>query len=161
MSGRAMIPIHDGFAALAERYDGFIVDLWGVLHDGVAAFPAALGCLEELRRRAKRVLILSNAPRRAAAVAARNAALGIPPRLYDATVSSGEEAWHHLRSRPDSWYRALGRRCYHLGPARDLGLREGLAYDFVDDPAAADFILNTGALSPGHGPEDYRPLLEA
>ena len=154
-----MIPIFAGLSDIADRYDGFIVDLWGVLHDGVRAFPEAVACLERLRGRAKRVLILSNAPRRARAVAARNAELGIPARLCDGVMSSGEAAWQHLATRADPWYRALGRRCYHLGPERDRGLREGLDYDFVDGPAEADFILNTGALSPEDRPATYDALL--
>ncbi|MFQ5775879.1 MAG: TIGR01459 family HAD-type hydrolase [Kiloniellaceae bacterium] len=155
-----MIPIHDGLASLADRYDGFIVDLWGVLHDGARAFPEAVTCLERLRRHGKRVLILSNAPRRAAAVAARNAELGIAPGLWDAVMSSGEDAWRHLAERPDPWYRALGRRCYHLGPERDRGMREGLDYDFVEEIAEADFILNTGAAGGDDTVERYVPLLE-
>ncbi len=142
-----MVPIHPGLSLLAERYDGFIVDLWGVIHDGVRAFPQAVACLERLRDRDKRVLILSNAPRRAQAVAARNAELGIPIDLCDGVMSSGEAAWQQLAGRADPWHRALGRRCYHLGPERDGGMREGLDYDFVGDLAAADFVLATGALA--------------
>ncbi len=154
-----MVPIYDGLSALAERYDGFIVDLWGVLHDGVQAFPQAVACLEELQRRRKRVLILSNAPRRAHVVAARNAELGIPRRLCHAVVSSGEAVWRHLARRSDPWYRALGRRCCHLGPERDRGMREGLDYDFVEDLDEADFVLNTGALSPGDTAATYAAFL--
>ena len=155
-----MIPILHGLSEIAERYDGFIVDLWGVLHDGVRAFPQAVDCLERLRERGKRVLILSNAPRRAAAVAARNAELGIPAHLCDAVVSSGEAAWQHLAARTDPWHRALGRRCHHLGPERDRGMREGLDYDFVDHLDAADFILATGALSFGDTLETYAAFLD-
>ena len=156
-----MIPIHDGLSALSERYDAFILDLWGVLHDGVRAFPRAIACLEELKRRDKRVLILSNAPRRAETVAQRNIELGIAPHLWDSVMSSGEEAWRHLTARPDAWYQALGTHCYHLGPARDQGMREGLDYAFVGEIGKADFILNTGALSPEDTKASYDPLLEA
>jgi HAD superfamily hydrolase (TIGR01459 family) len=155
-----MIPILHGLSDIAERYDGFIVDLWGVLHDGVRAFPQAVDCLERLRERGKRVLILSNAPRRAEAVAARTAELGIPGHLCDAVMSSGEAAWQHLAARADPWHRALGRRCHHLGPERDRGMREGLDYDFVDHLGAADFILATGALSFGDTPETYAAFLD-
>jgi HAD superfamily hydrolase (TIGR01459 family) len=155
-----MIPILHGLSEIAERYDGFIVDLWGVLHDGVRAFPPAVDCLERLRERGKRVLILSNAPRRAAVVAARNAELGIPIHLCDAVMSSGEAAWQHLAARADPWHRALGRRCHHLGPERDRGMREGLDYDFVDHLAEADFVLATGALSFEDTPETYAAFLD-
>jgi HAD superfamily hydrolase (TIGR01459 family) len=147
------IPIHDGLAPLAGRYDAYIVDLWGVLHDGVRAFPEAVACLERLHGQGKRILILSNAPRRTADVIARNARIGLPARVCDFVVSSGEEAWQHLVRQ------AAGQRCYHLGPCRDLGMREGLAYDFVDDMAAADVILNTGALSVADTADSYDALL--
>ena len=75
-------------------------------------------------------------------------------------MSSGEEAWCHLKDRPDAWYRALGRRCYHLGPDRDHGMREGLDYDFVEALATADFVLATGALEREDTVETYAPFLE-
>lgn len=156
-----MIPIHRGLAELAEGYDGFIVDLWGVLHDGIEAFPPAVACLEALRRRSKRICILSNAPRRAEEVAGKCAELGIAPALWDLVMSSGEETWQHLARRTDPWYRALGRRCYHLGPERDCGMRDGLDYDFVDEPEAADFVLCTGADGPDDRVADYEARLAA
>ena len=73
------IPIVPGLSALADRFDGFVLDLWGVLHDGVTAYPGAVACLERLRAGGKRVAILSNAPRRATEVARRSAELGIVP----------------------------------------------------------------------------------
>jgi HAD superfamily hydrolase (TIGR01459 family) len=155
------IPLLPGLETLAERYETFIVDLWGVMHDGVNVFPAALDCLRRLKAGGARIVILSNAPRRASAVAARNAELGIDPELVDLVMSSGEVAWRHLKDRPDPWYRALGRRCHQLGPARDLGMREDLGLDFVEDPAEADFILLTGAVGMRDRVEDYQGYLSA
>ncbi len=150
-----------GMAALADRFDGYILDLWGVLHDGVTAFPTALDCLRRLHQAGKRILILSNAPRRSSEVAQRCAELGLTPETYDLLMSSGEEAWRHLKERPDDWHRALGPRCYHLGPERDLGMRDGLDRRFVDDLAEADFILLTGALAQSDTRETYHEFLEA
>ena len=155
------VPLLDGFAALAPNYDGLILDLWGVLHDGVAAFPWAVDCLGRLRAAGVKVLILSNAPRRIGEIVARNRELGIAPDLADHVMSSGQEAWEHLRDRPDAWYRALGVRCYHLGPERDYGMREDLDLDFVGDLGQADFLLNTGALGFADTAETYRDLLAA
>ena len=59
------LPIIDGLRALADDYDGFIVDLWGTVHNGVEPLPGAVDCLEHLTATGKPVLILSNAPRRA------------------------------------------------------------------------------------------------
>jgi HAD superfamily hydrolase (TIGR01459 family) len=157
---RPEVPIHTGLSALADRYDAFILDLWGVLHDGVTPYPGAVDGLRRLRAAGKRLLVLSNAPRRAAHVAAQTAAIGIAPELYDDLWSSGEETWRCLKEGCDAWHRALGPACYHLGPERDEGMRDGLAYRFVDDPADADFVLNTGAHMPEATAEGLHPLLE-
>jgi HAD superfamily hydrolase (TIGR01459 family) len=133
-----------GLGELAPRYDGFIVDLWGVVHDGVTPYPEALDCLRALIAAGKRVLLLSNAPRRSDDVVRRISAIGVPQGIYHDVMSSGEEAWQHLHRRDDPFYAALGGACLHIGSERDLEMREGLAFDFVDHPDDADFILNTG-----------------
>lgn len=154
------VPFYPGLSAVADRYDAFIIDLWGVMHDGLRAYPAAVEALRQLRRAGKRSVVLSNAPRRAAVIARRNAEIGIPEDLPDHLLSSGEDAWQHLKHRPDPWYRALGRRCYHLGPERDLGMRDGLDLAFVGSLAHADFILNTGILHDLDQVETYRDFLD-
>jgi len=150
-----------GLSGLVDDYDVFIIDLWGVMHDGVTAFPEAVDTLTALKAAGKTTIILSNAPRRAESVAARNGELGIDPALCDLVMSSGEEAWRHLKERPTAWYRALGRRCFHLGPDRDFSIREGLDYDFVADLAIADFVLLTGARDSDDTLETYADILAA
>ncbi len=149
-----------GLSEIAAGYDGFILDLWGVLHDGSKPYPGAIEALTELRAAGKRIAVLSNAPRRAALVAGRMSEIGIPPTLYDYVHSSGEEAWQHLKRRDDPFYAALGRACYHIGPARDDNMLEGIDLERVAAIAEAEFILNTG---PSWGWEetvaDYEDLL--
>lgn len=139
-----------GFAPLASRYDGFILDLWGVIHDGVRPYPGAAECLEGLRRLGRPVVLLSNAPRRAAAAAAMLRQMGIADDLYTSLVTSGEVTHEILRDRGPSWARGLGRRVLHLGPERDRNLLDGLDLAETVDPEAAEFVLNTG-------PDDQNP----
>ena len=80
------IPMIRGLAALSARYDGYIVDIWGVVHQGGPAFPEAVRCLQRLREAGKRVVFLSNAPRRAAIVAAILEAKGIAAALHDGYI---------------------------------------------------------------------------
>jgi HAD superfamily hydrolase (TIGR01459 family) len=148
-----------GIGEIAPQYDGFILDLWGVLHDGTAPFPGVLDALAQLKSAGKRVAILSNAPRRAALVAARLREIGIPPALYDHLYSSGEEAWRHLERRDDAFHAALGRVCYHIGPARDDNMLAGIGLTRVADIDAADFILNTGPRRWEETVADYEPML--
>jgi HAD superfamily hydrolase (TIGR01459 family) len=136
-----------GFGALAQEYDGFIVDLWGVIHDGITPYPGALACLERLKGRP--VLLLSNAPRRAEPARQALRALGVDDALYTAILTSGEATWLALRDRSDPWFAALGTRVYHLGPERDRSVIDGLELLRTSTPDEADFVLNTG-------PDDHR-----
>ncbi|MBW4024365.1 MAG: TIGR01459 family HAD-type hydrolase [Proteobacteria bacterium] len=153
----------DGLAPLAGHYDGFILDLWGVVHDGVKLYPHARKTIVRLRERGKRIVMLSNAPRRAAMAAAGLTRLGIEPELYDGVMTSGESVWEALLTRTDPWFAALGRRAFFMGPARDLPLLEGLDIELALTPAEADFVLNIGAdeAIDDRNLEPHLPALEA
>jgi HAD superfamily hydrolase (TIGR01459 family) len=138
-----------GFAPLAQRYDGFVLDLWGVIHDGVNAFPHAIDCLRRLRAAGKRTLLLSNVPRPNDAVRTMMRGMGIEDMLYSDILTSGEAVRRALQSPPDLWWAGLGQRVFHLGPARDLPVLEGLPLTRVAAPSEANFVLNTG-------PDDHR-----
>jgi HAD superfamily hydrolase (TIGR01459 family) len=153
--------LYDGMRELAPHYDGFILDLWGVVHDGVRPFPGVLDCMQRLVTLGKRIVLLSNAPRRAEDVVRRIAQIGVPAGLYHAVMSSGEEAWQCLRERREPFYAALGRRCLQIGSDRDLEMRDGLDLDFVYAVAAADFILNTGPAGWDDSIDDYAAPLAA
>jgi HAD superfamily hydrolase (TIGR01459 family) len=148
------------FADLAERYDGFIVDLWGVVHNGVAPYPGVLDCLSRLRAAKKPVVFLSNAPRRPAGIAAALSGMGVTPDFYTGIMSSGEAVHLALRDRTDE-FAALGAKFYHLGPERDRDVFETLDLEEVKTPSQADFLLNTGPddlLGP-HDSSFYAPIL--
>ncbi len=152
-----------GFHAIAGEYDGFILDLWGVIHDGVRPYPGAADCMAALRGAGKRVVLLSNAPRRADSIQRQLRRMGIEDGWYDGVMTSGEAAYLMLRDRPDPWYAALGTRVFHLGPERDRGVMAGLDLQVFDGPAGAEFMLNTGPddHAPQTDPSHYDPVLQA
>jgi HAD superfamily hydrolase (TIGR01459 family) len=133
-----------GLGDIADKYDAFILDLWGCLHDGVAVYPAALDALRHLKSSGKRAIILSNAPRRAHEVAGRLTEMGIGPELYDRLYTSGEETWRELAHNEIDALKGRGRRLYPIMAARDRAMLDGVEATLVDDPAEADFILVTG-----------------
>jgi HAD superfamily hydrolase (TIGR01459 family) len=152
------------FGPLAARYDGFILDLWGVIHDGVRPYPGSPDCLRALQAAGKRVVLLSNAPRRAHVAAAALRAMGIEDSLYNGIMTSGEATYLALSDpEADPWFRRLGRRVFHLGPERDRNVMEGLPLTRVDTPAEADFVVNTGPDDLGSQTEvsDFYPVLES
>ena len=142
MSGAA-IPILSGIGEWADRYDAMILDLWGVIHNGLAAYPAVPECLQKLRGAGIQLLFLSNAPRRSKEVVKRLVELGIPRETYDHIITSGDLVRAALTQRDDPFYARLGRAYYRLGPERDWGLMEGMDYRAVafED---AEFVVNTG-----------------
>ncbi|WP_033406575.1 TIGR01459 family HAD-type hydrolase [Kiloniella laminariae] len=154
------IPLLSGVSEILDDYDGFVIDLWGVMHDGEEAFPDAVNALQKLRSAGKRIVILSNAPRRSDSVAERNEELGIARDLADAVLSSGEVTWRNLKERTLPFYQKLGEKTFLIGPARDLGMKEGLPYEFVEEIGEAHFILLTGIWDPADTVERYDFLLK-
>lgn len=156
----APVPLIPGLAGIADRYDGFILDLWGVVHDGVRPYEGVVECLSTLRTLGKRVCLLSNAPRRVAAAAAKLTAMGVTPDLYDALYTSGEASFEALRDRSDEWHAALGPRLFHIGPSRDNDVYDSLSdRERVDSPEQADFVINTGIDDYDETLDDYDPIL--
>ena len=148
------IPLIDRLAPLGPRADAWLCDIWGVLHNGAAAFPDAVACLAAFKAGGGTTILVSNAPRPAASVATQLAALGIPASAYAAILTSG-----------DVTHTALGAvgatPLLHIGPERDRALFADRAFVFV--PAdAAELIVCTGLYDDTReGPEDYRATLTA
>ena len=134
----------DGIGAFADRYDGFLLDQWGVIHDGGKALPEAVAAIAELKRRNKRLVVLSNSGRRAELNRRRLADMGLNTAMFDAVVTSGEAAWNLLRHRTQHDFVDLGRRCVLFTIGGDQGVLGDLGIDVVDGPADADFLFNTG-----------------
>lgn len=134
---------------------GAIVDLWGVMHNGVAAFPEAVEALTRFRAGRKAgVVLLSNAPRPSPVVRQQLDRLGVPPSVYDAIVTSGDATRLALAER-------RGAAVRHIGPARDLPLFEGLDLSLVPDLRDADVLVCSGLLDDEtETAEDYRALLD-
>ena len=52
-----------GLREVQSNYDTFFIDLWGVIHNGIKPYPAAIDVLENLNKLNKRFVLISNAPR--------------------------------------------------------------------------------------------------
>eukprot|EP00933_Yihiella_yeosuensis_P047078 TRINITY_DN42762_c0_g1_i1.p1 TRINITY_DN42762_c0_g1~~TRINITY_DN42762_c0_g1_i1.p1 ORF type:complete len:497 (-),score=96.71 TRINITY_DN42762_c0_g1_i1:87-1523(-) len=141
------VEVCSGVADLAERFDAFTLDQYGVLHDGRNAYPGVAETLEQLHAAGKPSVILSNYAGRAATQAAKLPKIGINPETIDAIVTSGELAYRYLTK----YQGKLGKMCVWIA-WKELEHR-GLG-DFWDDLPDyklakniefADFILVSGA----------------
>src|SRR5256712_2625772 len=141
------------FATLAGDYDVVLCDVWGVVHNGVAAAADAGDALARFRERGGTVVLITNAPRPGERVARLTLdRLGVPRAAYDGIVSSGDVTRALIAAR-------AGARVFHIGPERDLSLFEGL-----DAPMAplehADYAVCSGLTDDTvETPHDYGDLI--
>ncbi|MBN9448016.1 MAG: TIGR01459 family HAD-type hydrolase [Bosea sp.] len=156
---RSLTDFPAGIGALASRYDGFLLDQWGVLHDGSAPYPKALSCLERIRQAGKTVIILSNSGKPGSENEATLARLGFPRALYDHVVSAGDDARDALMAGGEPAYREPGRNCLLLVRPGEERLADGLGLTPTDDPDAADFILLMSMEPPAQSVAGWQPLL--
>ncbi|MFD2264005.1 TIGR01459 family HAD-type hydrolase [Lacibacterium aquatile] len=154
-----MIRTIAGVAEIADAYDGFIIDLWGVLHDGASPYPDSRAALLALKAAGKHVVLLSNAPRPSADVQIRMREMGFADDDYNHLLTSGEDTRTHLRTRPDDFYKSLGQKYFLLGLPRDVNILHGVPGTRVMDVREADYVINTG-VELGETLETALPVLE-
>ena len=143
-----------GLSELAPDYTVILSDIWGVLHNGVAAWPDAVDALNRARAAGLKVILISNAPRPSDAVRVQLAGLGVPADSYDDIVTSGDVTRNLLATT----YRDA--KVTHIGPPKDEPLIAGLPAQFTDDDEA-EVCLCSGLMDDlSEEPEDYRERLE-
>jgi HAD superfamily hydrolase (TIGR01459 family) len=141
-----------GFSHIASQYDAVICDVWGVVHNGLAAYQPAIDAIRRFRAERGPAILLSNAPRLADGVESQFERLGIPLDFYDGIVTSGTVARDDLIHRLE---RRSELPLFYLGPARDNPVFHGLNISFVDVDAA-ELVFCTGLLEDdSEVPEDY------
>ena len=149
------IPLLTSIAPLAaEATAAWLVDIWGVMHNGVSPFVPACEACARFRQGGGLVVLLSNSPRPRDSVAAQLDGIGVPRDSWDVIVSSGDVA------------RALiahyaGRPIVHLGPERDLGLFAGMDIERVAPDRAAAVICTGLFDDERETPDDYAATLAA
>lgn len=156
-----MTRIIPALADVAERHDALYVDLWGCLHNGVRAFPAAVAALQAFRQGGGTVVLLTNAPRDHGRVARQIARMGVPDDAWDLIVSSGDAA------REAMFRGVVGRKVWFMGEPHDEGFFdpiEGMT-DAVEIKRVsrdeAEGIVCCGPFDPHADPETWRPDLLA
>jgi HAD superfamily hydrolase (TIGR01459 family) len=147
----ALPQLIDSLDDIAGRYAAVFCDVWGVVHNGVAAYPGAAEALRRARRGGAAVVLVTNAARHHHEVAAQLRTIGVPDDAWDRIVTSGDVTRALIRAAP--------RRIFHLGQDRALTLLEGLDVELVA-AGDAEAVVCTGLLDDADTPEIYRPLLE-
>ena len=151
----ALVPMIPGLSGIAGDYRALLCDVWGVVHNGIAAFPAACDALQRYRRvHGGPVVFITNSPRPVEATRQQLRRLGVPDDAYDGIVTAGDVTRTLIMERGV-------KKITHIGPERDLPLYEGLGLTLV--PAdQAEVAVCTGLYDDEvDKPEDYRAELTA
>lgn len=141
------------FSEITAHYDVVLSDVWGVVHNGIDAFPAACKALVDARAAGVTVVLITNSPRPSPGVISQLRVLGVPDEAYDRIVTSGDVTRHLIAEGP--------KKVFLLGPERDMPLFEGLDNEVVGQDEA-DAIVCTGFFDDEKEvPEDYHDMLVA
>jgi HAD superfamily hydrolase (TIGR01459 family) len=142
----------DRFSILAPSYDVVLSDVWGVVHNGITAYPDAGEALKRFRAGGGTVILVSNSPRPGIPVMSQLDHYGVIRAAYDGIVTSGDVTRALLTERP-------GAKVLHVGPKRDIPIFDGLDIQFTDLDAA-DCVVCSGLFDDEvETPEHYRELL--
>ncbi len=153
-----MTQIISALSEVSDRYQALFVDLWGCVHDGVRAMPAAVAALQDYRAGGGTVVLLTNSPKPRAGVQQQLAQFGVPDDAWDTIASSGDSA------RAAMFRGVLGEKVWFMGEEpRDAGFFEPLAV--IENPAPitrvpleqAEGIVCCGPFDPMADPEINRP----
>lgn len=149
----AFPPFIDRFSAIAPDYDVVFCDVWGVVHNGLAAFLEATAALSQFRAKDGAVVLITNAPRPYPYVRSMLDRLGVSSNAYDGIVSSGDVTRKVVAERK-------GQKVFRVGPKRDESIYAGLEVQLAP-LESADYVVCSGLWDDEtETPEDYRPLIE-
>ena len=128
---------HLGLRSVADNYDLFFIDLWGVLHNGIKLYDHSTEVLDNLSKANKSFILLTNAPRPNKNVINFLKKIGLK-KYFENVFTSGEAAYKHLVSELNK------QKFFHIGPPRDFDLFKNIEKDNVLNIEDADYLLCTG-----------------
>lgn len=138
---------------VSDRYDVILCDVWGVLHNGVDAFPFASEALTAAREAGATVVLITNSPRPSPDVVSQLKMIGVADTAFDGIVSSGDVTRTLIAAGP--------RTVFFLGPDRDLPLLDGLGVGNVPADEAGAIVCTGFFDDETETPEDYHDMLVA
>ena len=134
-----------------DAYDTFVIDLWGVIHNGIKLNDKAIEAVAQLKIKSKKIVFLSNAPRPSAKVVDFLLKLKMDKHYLSNVMTSGEAAMQAINQNK------FGKNFFHLGPPRDASIFEKVKKNKTTIDSC-DFILCTG-LFDEDDPDLYKPKL--
>lgn len=146
-----MVEFVESLEELSGAYSAVLCDVWGVVHNGVSAYPQAGAALERARAKGLAVVLITNSPRPHEGVEKQLAAIGVPDSAWDRVVTSGDVTRELIRQGP--------RKIFHLGPERDEPIFDGIDVELVEEREAAAIVCTGLFDDEVETPDDYTEQL--
>ena len=127
-----------GLKTIADSYELFYIDLWGVVHNGVNLHDEAINVLKQISKKNKDYVLLTNAPRPNSSVKKFLEKMGMEKEMRDHVFTSGEAALNYLKKN------FLDKTFFHVGPPRDFDLFKDFEKNKSSDIEKSEYILCTG-----------------
>ncbi|MEQ1811045.1 MAG: TIGR01459 family HAD-type hydrolase [Terricaulis sp.] len=137
---------------IADRYDAVLCDVWGVVHNGRQAYPAACSALQRLRNAGKHVILITNVPKPRGPIPSQLDRAGVPRDAWDAIVTSGDAIREELATRAPGPMFKIGPDDYDRTLWEGLGLAQAPLSD-------AAFFAISGLNRDDETPKDYADIL--
>lgn len=147
---------------IVNKYDTFIIDLWGVIHDGKKTYEHATDCINKLHKLNKKIILISNSSKSNLITINKLKKLGLNIQMFTKIITSGEVVFEELRSPTFEWSKNLGNKYYHLSNLLEKNKYKSFKeFDkkLVDNISSADFIIASSA-NPEISVLEYVPFLK-
>ena len=146
---------NSGLRSIAENYDIFYIDLWGVIHNGINLHNNGIEALVEITKTKKQYVLLTNAPRPNKTVKSFLEKMGMNKEIREKVYSSGEAALNYLKKE------LLDDKFYHIGPTRDFDLFLDFKKNKTQDIKESSYLLCTGLFEEqGENLDYYKELFK-
>ena len=143
-----------------NKYENFIIDQWGVMHDGTHGYKHAIKSIDFLKKKNKNLFIVSNSSKRKITSEAKLPKLGFKKNDFLDVFTSGEMIWKTIYNKYSKL--KIKKKCFHIyDDSKEDGIlfRENLNLEYVNKIEDADFILACTPF-PEMQPIDYIPMLD-
>jgi len=128
----------EGLRSIVDDYELFYIDLWGVIHNGINLHNEAINTLEQISKKDKEYVLLTNAPRPNSSVKKFLEKMGMKKEMRDHVFTSGEAALNYLNKNLSN------QSFFHIGPPRDFDLFKDFKKDKSTNIDKGEYILCTG-----------------
>ncbi len=143
----------EGLKSIADNYDIFYIDLWGVVHNGLKLHEEAIKALKELKKMNKKFVLLTNAPRPTNIVTRQLERMGMEKLLRDHVFTSGQAALMFLKKNYKEKF------FFHIGPPKDFDLFHDFKEYKKNDINDSEYLLCTGLFEDNFEDLNYYKIL--